>query len=511
MSNVWFNLAWKEWHEHKWKTAALTAILPVFVLLGGRDFVANLALGATLVGTVGALFFAVGVAAGERADGSLNFVQSLPVERWKVATVRLSVSPALCIAPIVETAILVQGLAMAGAVHTSPGDLWGITLISCVACLSLFFWITATTIDQPNQLRVGVIGVVVFLTWLAIGVLLTLHQTRPSGLMQVVYNIGPACWWDLAGTIPFRWPESWIGLIGWGAGAMSVLFAVSVMNYGREAKPAWVRQGATDPTRAPRLGQPFRSPRWAIAWLQVTEAMPICVGGSFLLIAWSSILAFFFAQGGLLIDRAIDVLAKSAVGIGFLWVGVVGVSTFVPNLQSGLATFWRSRPISPGSWFWSKFWLGAIISLAAIHIPAMVAIDLIHKLASQDRTSVLIGYLCVPLTHLMIYSISVLAACLFRHIVYAGILGLCASAAIVLLPVLGRLDAGGVQSSRVIVDMFCFDIAQQRLSQFVESGFTVSSFHDLVFLPLVLLTLAVIVASSWTASWAVTRDIAIYR
>lgn len=176
MSNVWFNLAWKEWHEHKWKTAALTAILPVFVLLGGRDAAANLGLGAMLVGTVGAVFFAMGVAAEERADGSLNFVRNLPVERWKVATVRLGVSPALCIAPIVLTAILAQGLAMVGAVHAPPGDLWGITLVSCFACLSLFFWITATAIDQPNQLRVGVIGVFVFLTWLAIGVLLTLRE-----------------------------------------------------------------------------------------------------------------------------------------------------------------------------------------------------------------------------------------------------------------------------------------------------------------------------------------------
>lgn len=327
--------------------------------------------------------------------------------------------------------------------------------------------------------------------------------------MRAVLNIGPACWWTLETSAG---PESWIRLIGWGTAAMSVLFAVSAMNYGREVKPAWVREGATDPTSAPRLRQPLRSPRWAIAWLQVTEAMPICVGGSVLLIAWSSILAYFFARGGLLVDRAMDVLAKSAVGIGFLWVGVVGVSTFVPNLQSSLATFWRSRPISPGRWFWSKFWLGASISLAAIHVPAMVAIDLSHKLAWQDRMGALIGYLCVPLTHLMIYSITVLLACLFRHVVYAGILGLCASAAIVLLPVAGRpIDAGGVQSSRVIADMLCFDIAQRRLSQFVESGFNVSNSHDLGFLPFVLLALAVIIASSWTAAWAVKRDIAIYR
>ena len=27
MRTIWHSLAWKEWHEHKWKLAALTAVL----------------------------------------------------------------------------------------------------------------------------------------------------------------------------------------------------------------------------------------------------------------------------------------------------------------------------------------------------------------------------------------------------------------------------------------------------------------------------------------------------
>ena len=27
MRTIWFNLAWKEWHEHKWKLAALIATM----------------------------------------------------------------------------------------------------------------------------------------------------------------------------------------------------------------------------------------------------------------------------------------------------------------------------------------------------------------------------------------------------------------------------------------------------------------------------------------------------
>ena len=27
MRTIWLSLAWKEWHEHKWKLAALTAVL----------------------------------------------------------------------------------------------------------------------------------------------------------------------------------------------------------------------------------------------------------------------------------------------------------------------------------------------------------------------------------------------------------------------------------------------------------------------------------------------------
>jgi len=510
---VLLSLARKEWHEHKWKTVALAAMLSVFVLgQATEDLAANLGMGSMLIGTMGALFIAIGVVAGERADGSIDFVRSLPVARWKVAVVRLTMSAALCAAPIVITALVAFGMQTAGVTRGSSAPIWEVTLIEVLGCLSLFFWITAITIDQPTQLRAGVIGVVVLLSWFAIGILLdnySIQRRWPSGLLEAVLNLGPAGCWRL-NKIPFTGPENWLSLLGFQFLSISILFVVSTMNYGRPPMPA--RTLLRGGNNVMELGHPFRSQRSALAWLQITEAVPICVSGTILLIAWSCALALFVAKGGVLVNRALDMLVNSAIVIGFLWVGVVGVSTFVPNLQPGLATFWRSRPIHAGRWFWSKFWLGAFISLVAIHVPALMAIDVSRKLAWLDRTGALIGYLCIPLAHLMVYSLAVLMACLFRHVVYAGILGLSAAALIVLLPVIGQpLGAGNDLDASGALDWMRFDVARRQLTAFVESGFAASGLDDLSFMPFVSLTFVLTVVAATAAAWAVKRDVAIYR
>src|SRR5947209_1837041 len=53
-------------------------------------------------------------------------------------------------------------------------------------------------------------------------------------------------------------------------------------------------------------------------------------------------------------------LPHSVFFVGMLWAVVVGSSLYSADLGSGLGSFWRSRAISPGLWFWSKFVIGLV-------------------------------------------------------------------------------------------------------------------------------------------------------
>lgn len=94
MRTILLNLAWKEWHEHKWKVAALVATLwgvtaLMLLTLDRRESFEGplLALRVVLAMCVVplAIFIGLSTAAGERSRGTLPFMQALPVPMWRVA------------------------------------------------------------------------------------------------------------------------------------------------------------------------------------------------------------------------------------------------------------------------------------------------------------------------------------------------------------------------------------------------------------------------------------------
>ena len=94
MRTIWQSLAWKEWHEHKWKLASLVATLwgitALVMLNTGRDVPIDDVLVAVRVILVMcivplAIFVGLGTAAGERSRGTMSFLQALPVPMWRVA------------------------------------------------------------------------------------------------------------------------------------------------------------------------------------------------------------------------------------------------------------------------------------------------------------------------------------------------------------------------------------------------------------------------------------------
>jgi hypothetical protein len=206
--------------------------------------------------------------------------------------------------------------------------------------------------------------------------------------------------------------------------------------------------------------QPLASPRskpWrAMAWKQWREAAPLSLAGVGLIVGMTLLYAIF---GWIELNRnhwsPSDELPKflngATVIVGLLVALVVGAVSFAADLQPGLWTFWRSRPIEPALWFWPKYFAGAAAVLAFLDLP-LAALYLVGAAAGW-RISFPEGILaCAPLIHLLAYSAAVCAICWVRRAVYAGILAFAAVLGLLMAP-MGRESLDWLNADYVIVEL----------------------------------------------------------
>lgn len=504
---LWLNLAWREWHEHKGKAAVVTAIMLACMLralIRGNEVVADFAF-ATLVAVFATVFMAMSIVAGERADGSLAFVRSLPVERWKAAAVRLLAGACLSVAPILVTGLVtVATMAVVGS-NGGVRDVCLVIIGMSGFCLSLYFWITATAIHQPSQFRVGVVGVAVLFIWFSLAILfappigLNPQPILPPGLIRIIEDIGPLGW-GRGMEIPPGPPRA--SLLAWQPLVLCFLFVVSAANYGLPGRASSTRHASGKA----RLGSPRRSSQSAVGWLNVAEVLPVAIGGSALLsaVAFGFLLLFvgdtptFFSPTGSHVIQPLEIVSAVSLPFGILWMAIVAATMFAPSLQPALSAFWRSRPIDPSEWFWSKYWLGAVIGIGCLHAPTIVAISIVRGREWVSPTGELTGYGCILLAHLMVYSVSVLAACLVRNVFHASILGFSIAVFVVGIPAL----------SKGTLQVFQIGFAKRRVTEFVEDGLSIASVQAFDFMPFILLMIILVIGSIFAAAHAVRRDIA---
>src|SRR4051812_40413018 len=109
MRTIWLNLAWKEWHEHKWKLAALVATLwsvtAVMLRWNNVEILAGVRVVLVMCIVPLAIFVGLGTAASERSRGTLPFLQALPVPMWRAALMKVIFG----VATIVAAALLTLG------------------------------------------------------------------------------------------------------------------------------------------------------------------------------------------------------------------------------------------------------------------------------------------------------------------------------------------------------------------------------------------------------------------
>ncbi len=458
MRTIWHSLAWKEWHEHKWKLVSIAAILCSMVAMAMWNSDREPMTGVHVVLIIGivplAIFVGLGTAASERSRGTLSFLQSLPVPMWRVALHKLAFGLIALLVP----ALFCVGLAFAyyncakylgfdlqsipGAHHRPLGfglDNWFVdcALMLILVGVSFFTWTAASGVNRKDEVSAGAVALTAMVGWsillsLAYFQLVRWHgQVNPGNNLEwlaVVVGLSTAPGGLVTLTDP---PNGWqqtliVGLIT--AAIWHVALATwYVRRFGtiaeREVRSPQV--AVSDASRPNWLAPPRRSMVSAIAWKQFRESGPIVLVGFVGIVVT---VAMFFAGNAfnqnVFASRLVEVYGVVSIVVGAVIALVIGIGVCFYDVTPQTNTFWRSRPINPDVWFWSKFLTGLVILLGSIYIPILLIATLSGGLSSldiQDTTAFLI-----PTLHTALFASAVAMICLVRHAVYAAILSIAA-------------------------------------------------------------------------------------
>ena len=483
MRSIWHSLAFKEWHEHKWKLASLAAILLAvhgYILVectrhGFEGLITSDDAPITLVITFyfcalpGALFIGMGVAAGERSSGTMEFLTALPVRPWRVAVAKLCAGCSVIVISVAATTLLMLTWLLVTDLLGIPLDrgrssfaaqpYWttiSAGLITMVCAVQVLLWCAAAGTNRTTEIRAGAAGIAVLV---ALGVIIWIVE------LGTQLFAGNAWDWPRPSAIPIWASPAGINTLGYPHSpdwfvillqftAAGCLVAWCVGRFGRVTVPPTDAAIAPMPTVVgvkPGI-LPARHSTWnALAWKQFRESVPFFLIGLVVILGVALLLAATF----LLEDRSRNsslaifveipnVLRGCFEGFGVLVALVVGIGTFVADLQPQRLAFWRSRPISVSQWFWIKFVTSAVAIVACLQGPVLMAhgctLLVLDDAAVFWRENYSLGtvwdvYLFVmPLVHLTVFSIAVCITCLVRQTVYAGILAFGAVLSLVLLP-----------------------------------------------------------------------------
>ncbi len=446
MRTIWQSLAWKEWHEHKWKLAALVAVLcgvAALTLKGAsRDqFVLDVVRG-LLIACIAplALFIGLTAAAGERSRGTLPFLQALPVPMWRVGLGKFLAGLATLVAAVVVTLVLFYlgclGLEPFGKDYLaefSPNTsavAWFLKTALLVVAIAagLYIWAAAAGVNRRDEVSAGaVVAAVLVGMWcllFLVAYYIDLVSSKDPGRVAQALGFGvvplgflPAI--DLAGKdIVAMWLNIAVaavvhlGLAGW-----------YVRRFGRIANREVTspRPAAREAGRLDWLAPPRRSPVVAIAWAQFRASLPLVLGG-LVCIVGIIVVAVGLHRGQFASWQRFAELVLGVSGVcgGFLAL-VFGVATFFYDVEPRANEFWRSRPIGASQWFWVKFATSLAMFAATVYLlPAVVALASHSSLGlPTSRDAVLI----VPI-HLAVFAATMAMMCLVRQAIYAVILGI---------------------------------------------------------------------------------------
>lgn len=460
-------LWWKQWHEGRRSLLAfslwmVTASLYIVAYETAHRFRApvghfsGIAMG---YGFFAAVVLAMRCTRGEQTDGTHRFTETLPVRLRTVALIRVASGAVTLILPILLGASLLS-LALAGGwieqvqprdfqtilpleqratspLSQSQVQLWSVAGIVSFGVLELFLVINILGCSLRSGAQVGLLGAVCALGWMILAGALWFDHRNPAA--QWIYGI------FIPQSLVVQWsfgsekghfvdhemvPQHGSALLA----STVVLFCLGLLFIRRYSS---VSSGIHRSKRIPQAAVP--AGRWtglstwilgrrsALWWSELRQALPLAVCGL--------LLALLMSIASVLTESRVDLNAYSAPvsvlmdlphstwAVGTLWAVVVGSSLFSAELGSKLSEFWRSRPISPRSWFWCKFtvgWLAVILTL-----DGLTALACWHAPRTSPTTGMSWAYLaCVPLMHSFLYALAVVGTCALRKPVVGGLAAL---------------------------------------------------------------------------------------
>jgi hypothetical protein len=400
MRTIWQSLAWKEWHEHKWKLVSITAILWATAAMSLREtdiaLLVGLRTGLFLCAVPLAVFVGLGVAAGERSRRTLPYLQSLPVPMWKISLTKLFFGWISLIIPAllaVGFILLWVGPNVAAAIgrsshptETGPFALgsgnWFVdtALVLPLIATSFYVWTIAAGVNRKDEVSAGAVALAVMVGWCA--------------LLAIAWNF--LVFWNGIPHVNDEWVKSWFTtMICTAPGGFTIAAEqqrengerfpllgcfVSAISHGAlawwfiarfvriaEREVTSPQRAVADRGRHDWLAPPRRSPFRAIAWKQLRESGPIVLAGVIGILG-----VYFLSFIGNTQPRPAEDYAFASITVGMLMALIVGVGVQFYDIVPQLNAFWRSRPINADLLFWTKFLSGLAILLAAIYGPLIV-------------------------------------------------------------------------------------------------------------------------------------------
>lgn len=433
-----------------------------------QAFVASFSSTCQGFGWLAAVLLAMTTATGESMRGSLKFSASLPVSLKQVGWARLLdawsflagliVIGALLITPFVASGLFEQtqfrpAYAVSGGDHVSfserpiysrleaVGALW---LVAAIAIVSSIYLVTLMSLAGTwcrTEGTVGFLAAIILLIERSLGLIRS--DLDKSGYFLASDWIG--------GLIPSSLTVNWgygerdgsnytdlelapllLGPLLLNCLLSGVLGSWFARRYGRRSEsavPVAVRKKRWWISRLPnvlsRLGVRWPGRAAALVWLNARRSLPLCLAGLMMAVLLTFVGLTESRSPAAVTAKLAGELPNSTWFVGMLWGAIVAVGVFSSELKPGLEQFWRSRPISPASWFWIKFAVG----LAAL----LITLDLIPAWLSRatsyrpDTGQVGVAYAaCLPLLHALIYAFAVAAICRWRRPIPAAIAALIA-------------------------------------------------------------------------------------
>lgn len=409
------SLIWKEWHERKWWLALGAAWIVLGVVHAiwyetAHRFHAPVASYYTicmLYGLFAAVFLAMRTSLGEVTQKTLGFSSSLPVSLRRLAWVRLGGAVASLAGPIVLGALLMWVVLGMHLVEQAPARnpdrsfyvplsqrpllsaleaaelVWRVAMITVASSVQLLLILSIIGARRRAESRVGFIGACMAFVWFLLhffvsefrndlaadrtAVFLCSMVFPQSLAVNYGYGSTDGSWGDicLGRSVPLSLAANLLVLM-----ALAAWFA---RRYGTrlitsgDANPAWHRWRL--PAILSRL--PIRWPRRmaALVWLDLRQAVPMCVAG--LVLACLMVTLEVVSNSGVNSSLPLRIAGRLSEGtwvVATLWGAVVGSGVFASEFEPRLEQFWRSRPISPCAWYWVKFLTGLTAVLAVLDL-----------------------------------------------------------------------------------------------------------------------------------------------